>query len=286
MIIELVDSTLGSLLFTAENGILLEEFEPGMPTVRSVVQDAPDDDGMIDDTRFYGPRVITASGKFRALPGLSLTKIRTSVNRYLLPGARPYLRWHHEDEDSTVYTTQVRIDQAALQVRISHDTWSISWKAQPFWRVGELRQVVAPYGGGSTLGGDPFPWLGGPSEVISFEAGVEASGWLPNDGIAPSWPWISLFGPAENPSIINLATVESIKFSGLSLAEGSVIDIDMRNRTAVLDHGVNVFGYIDFDQSTWWKVPVGGTNVSVTTSTPPVGSAKPFAVVSWYDLTV
>jgi len=285
MIIELVDADLGTLSFTHESGILLEEFDPGSPQVRAVESNAPDEDGTIDETLYYGSRVITASGKFLAPYGTTLTQVRKRVNQYLMPNRRPYLRWYHEDADSTIYTTQVRIDNSSLQIRTAHDSWSISWKAQPYWRIGDLHEVVAPYGGGSTLGGDPFPWLGGPSETITFESGIEASGWLPNDGNVGVYPWISLFGPAENPSVIALEPVQSIKFTGLSLPAGSVIDIDMRARTAVLDHGVNVFGYIDFDVSSWWKIPIGGTHVSITTSSPPE-STTPFAVVRWYDLTV
>lgn len=282
MILELVDADLGTLTLTHTGGYLVEEFDAPAPTIRAVEQDFPQNHGVIDNTAYYGTRVLTMNGKLLATPNVSLVTARQRLNQYLVPWKRPTLRWILEDSLNTVYETTVRIDRADLQVRLGHDVFSVSWKADPFWYSPRTYNSI-PFGGGDLLGGDAWPWLGtDPAEEwIDFTDAISAGANLINNGVVSTPPTFAVYGPIINPQLRNITTGKTIIFSSLTLLDGQVLDIDVRARTAIVDRDTNVFTSLNFEGTTWWELAQGNNYVALASFMAPGG--EPFASVSWQD---
>lgn len=279
--LSIYDSTLGWLDLTEANGILVEEFEPMYPEVRSVVTDRPADHGTSDETRYYGDRSLACSGKLIATPSKTITEVHTSLMRYMLPNKRPVLRW---TRDGVSRDIDIRIEKADQSIMLVVDEFHIEWVCpNPFWRGITANTTVVPYSDSVSLGGDPWPWLGGPSEVISFQSGTVAIIPVTNNGIANSAPVITVYGPANSVTLRNLTTGQSITID-VNVEENHSVVIDMANHTAILDGIQNVFGLVDFQYTEWWSLIPGEQDIMFLSDNVPTGD--PYAVITHYDLTL
>ena len=114
------------------------------------------------------------------------------------------------------------------------------------------------------------------SEDITFAAG---SGSLSNGGNAATYPTIRIYGAVTDPVITNSTLDKTISLSGITIADGEYIDINMLNETVIDQAGVNKYGYIDSDDF-WWLVE--GNN-SIVISGTPGGSGDRKVTFSWRD---
>lgn len=84
-------------------------------------------------------------------------------------------------------------------------------------------------------------------------------------------PVITITGSMSNPRIINETSGQVVGLTGFVAPAGSVLVIDMYDRTAVLNpdpitglNGSNVTGSVTLDD--WWELARGANNIRLTTS--------------------
>jgi len=96
---------------------------------------------------------------------------------------------------------------------------------------------------------------------ITFAAG---SGVVNNAGNAPVYPVIRVHGAVTNPVITNTTLGKTVSFTGLTIAAGHYIDIDMLNETVTYDGITNYYAYINADD--FWYLFEGNNTITISGS--------------------
>lgn len=86
------------------------------------------------------------------------------------------------------------------------------------------------------------------STDILFSAG---SGTLTNSGNSPTFPTVRVHGNVTDPVITNSTTGRTVSLSGLTIASGHYVDIDMLEETVKDEVGTSIFDYVDDDDFFW-----------------------------------
>lgn len=99
------------------------------------------------------------------------------------------------------------------------------------------------------------------SEDITFVAG---SGTLTNNGNAPVYPTVTVYGNVEDPSIQNDDLAKTVSLSGITIGASEYYTFDMLNETVKNQAGVSKYSYLDSDDFFWLKkgdndITLGGT---------------------------
>lgn len=144
-----------------------------------------------------------------------------------------------------------------------------------FYSENEYSATTGTPGGGTTVSGYGFPY----SFPYSFSSGGGGSTSnnvnVTNNGNAPTYPTLDIYGPCVNPKISN--GDHYIRFDGLTLLDTEVVEIDFLNRIASKLDGSSVYNLID-TASSWWFLESGVNTISYTAFT---ASAPSRAVVRW-----
>jgi len=96
---------------------------------------------------------------------------------------------------------------------------------------------------------------------ITFTAG---SGTVTNGGNSPVYPTVRIYGEVTNPGLVNTTLGLTLSFSGLTIAAGHYIEIDMLNETIKYDGSTNYYSYVNSDDFSWLKVGANAITVSGT----------------------
>lgn len=105
----------------------------------------------------------------------------------------------------------------------------------------------------------------------------ETSIFVTNNGNAIAFPTIRIYGIIENPSIINNTTGEGISITYTLEGVDDYIDIDLYNRTAVLNGATNIKQHVTGD---WFALMAGSNELRLTASSSGTGAR---AVVTFRD---
>lgn len=276
----LVDDIYGELPLDYDNGILVEQFEPGVPDVREEITLRPDQHGFRDETSLFGARVLTISGKLIANGTYTRQQVRDRLMRYLLPDKRIAVRWTRDGETRQ---TVARHDKASTKFLHVVDDFNITLKCDPYWTPLTQKQYTIPYSAATSAAGDPWPWLGtGASADIDFEDTYLGSQEVENDGSIPTRMISTFYGPLTGAAIYNVTTDKQFKFeSDLVIPAGQVVTVDFDAHTAIMNGYTNVFPYIDFLNSEWWEIEPGVNTLTLQSDYAP--GTNPFAVVSFTE---
>ncbi|MDP8971153.1 MAG: hypothetical protein M3N52_11805 [Actinomycetota bacterium] len=98
------------------------------------------------------------------------------------------------------------------------------------------------------VAGDPLPWrLGNATAANPYLEFVVA-------GHAPVHPLVYIYGPVTDPAVED-DTGNRFVFTGLNLASGQFVDIDMAEGTVRIggNPDASVYHLVDFTQSTFWR---------------------------------
>lgn len=241
---------------TPANGFFVREFNLGYPVPRVVSDARPNTDGTDDRTRFFGARSIALSvdligDKFALLDLLS---------PYLLPSARPFLVF-----DDAAQPRRFRL-------RAADETRAIQ---SPTISQNVLLQWVAPDGVAETVNQATETVFAsvGVSPGFTFDVSFDLS--FPTAspsgrtdvetvGNARCYPVMRLFGPCTFPRIDTLQDLDEsgqpkqLAFN-ISLSAGQFLEVDMRERTVLLNGNNNQprYGTLDFTVSNWWTLAPG-----------------------------
>lgn len=100
-----------------------------------------------------------------------------------------------------------------------------------------------------------LPWI---LPVIIPGSAASGTVVVTNTGTAPTDPIIDLYGPVTNPRVMNDTLGRELRFKGLTLAEGSFIRVDFKQRTIKLEGTSDFRSKFDRQLSTWWDEGVPG----------------------------
>jgi hypothetical protein len=236
-------------------GYVVTALDLGYPTVRTVVQDAPDADGTIDTTSFVGARYVNAN---ITLNPVAATKeqMRARLRAFMSPKLRP--------------TMFVALDgEAEKQLTLRASLWSNLIQNPAYATV--AAQWAAPYGilesadqhsatvlatGQGVEGGRVYDleydrtYIGG--TVIGETI-------ISNAGDADAYPLIRMYGPATDPTLRNVTQDRALVFTGLTIGAGEFVELDTRAKTIRYqgDPTDSRYSTLDFPASSWWTLSPG-----------------------------
>lgn len=122
--------------------------------------------------------------------------------------------------------------------------------------------VVAETTGAVASGGGVEAPVEAPVSIGATGVGGSATVVNSGDYEAPFTITIEANGsPITNPIVEDLAGAWSLVFDGIVLGASDWLEIDMQNRTVLLNGTTSRFQYLDFDQTRWALLPEGSSTV-------------------------
>jgi len=113
------------------------------------------------------------------------------------------------------------------------------------------------------------------TQDITFAAG---SGVIANAGNCPCYPTLIRVHGAITDAVLTQTTLtRTVSFTGLTIASGHFVDIDMLNETVLLDGLTNYYSYIDSDD--FWWLEDGDNTITISGTIGGSGNRK--VAVSW-----
>lgn len=258
------------------DGWSTEVLDIGYPSVREVMTSKPRRDGVDDDTSFVGARAVSATITMWPTADSTAIEKRSRLAAYCQPSIRPLMTFSADNEParllgplrgagmtgaiSTPRLVQVQAQWVASGPILSSDTRLV---------------VLTPSSGAEGWSPDLEPDL-------EFPPHIGGPSMLMNLGTTPADWQVAIFGPCLSPQIVNRTTGEVLSFPGLEIADGSFLWVDTADTSVTVDREPTAsrYSFLDFEASTWWRLPPGASMVEFTaaSSSPPAS-----AWVVWRD---
>jgi hypothetical protein len=252
----LEDDDLGRLDLDCEDGFVVSSFEIGFPLTREVVRGRSLSDGVFDDTRYLGSRVITVvvrmiSGGCDA-PGTSQSLI-DEVMPFLSPRRRPRLAWSLQRDPNEMRSAVVRgLNAPVLINQRAYPSVVFQWvTVDSYLELPDETCFIAnpnipavEQGRDYDLTFDRTYAPGGPTDSI----------FVINPGTAPANWTGTILASANQPNIVVNGTSMSFNANGgVNLIAGQTLVIDTRERTILLNNDPNESRYdrVNFEQWSW-----------------------------------
>lgn len=267
---------LDPLELSAESGYIPQSVDLGFPVAREVVQNAPDADGTIDTTTYFGARNITCPLVLDSyISGVALEEMEDRLRPFLLPSRRSVLIGLFR-EGGSERRAVVRGSQwsGVIDAR-DHRPVAVQWVCPSgIIESAELHTVTAGAGGEVAQSGLTFD----ATPDFSFGGATPASGGAvaTNDGNVPVWPVVTMYGPFSAGTILrNDTTGLELEFvSTMSIVAGDYLVVDFAAKTIVNSTGTSYYDSLDFAGSQWWQLAPGENRIYMlpTTFTAPPAS--------------
>lgn len=253
--------------------IHLNNVDLGYPNVRSNSAPVSGGHGVTDTTQWFADRAITAE---MTLPQGDLADAADDTLRAVMGLGRYYLYVQRP-----AWTAERRV-----LVRGSTYTCppGVSRQAQAGWiaPAGLLEDADLSFATlnpqASAQGGFTVPM----SVPLIISGGLVSGATLIDVlGTAAAPPIIDIYGPCSDPLFRCVDTGKQMVFTGLSIADGDFLHVDMEARTVTLNNDPSQSRYsrIDLANSQWFTLPTGnGVQVIFSPNTP---SGNCQAVLSW-----
>ena len=281
--------TLGSsslLLEDESMGYVCSSLDLGAPAIREVVNNNPNRDGVTDQTRFFGSRLVTAEVIAAKSWGAQIDAVATSFDQYMVPSARPVLHYILDRPGAAERTLTLRA--ASYDWKVEGDMMrdiQMQWvAADPIARDPTVQTATA-WAGTGTLGrvyNLVFP------RVYPIGASLPTVGIIVGQGDVPIQPYLRIFGPITAPKVTMRNNMAPVVQSNIWLTSridaGHFVGIDTVRHTARLDDDPNqsVLSLLDWANTTWPVLPnapdstqlsLAGTGTTTSTQ----------VVASWQD---
>jgi len=261
--------TLGASTIQLDNpsgGWFCTELLLGWPTVRDVVSNRPDDDGVDDRTQFFGARAVSAHVSVLAGAGARIDDVADSFAPFMVPSARPTLHYILDRPGAAERTIGVRASgyQFAIAGNSQRDI-QLQWVASDPAVYDPTVNTVFAWVGSSSANGRvynlTFP------RTYPAGSGSSTTGTISSPGDLPIQPLLRIYGPITTPRV-NMLTMVSpgvqgptyqVNFaSGFQIDALHWVDVDTNNKTAFRDSDPNqsCFAGINFTTTTWPYLPV------------------------------
>lgn len=264
-------------------------YDPGAPSPREVVEDAPAADGVLDTTTLEGERTITLGvavvpqtfAAVQALKAFTRQDLRPTLTiefagapdlvatGRLVPFGDPFNDTDFA-ADRRLVEVQMRVQAGILESSTLHEA------------------TIVP--GADTTGGLEF------GTTLEFGSALEfplvdppGTSVLSNAGDRAALPIIRLFGPfgdegnaSDETEIANVTTGKSLVFAGTAVAAGDYLEVNFRAKTILLN-GVSTQSKYDrlvFPDSSWWTLRPGENEIAFR---PDTFSGNAQMLVLWRD---
>lgn len=219
-----------------------------MPEPRDRSEERADDDGVVDLTRYYNPRLFALEGWIHGESFADYEYLEDQLRRVFALG-----------DDHAVIVRRASGREAMVFARpVGRLEFSRDDTVGPFsqWRI-DLR-AADPRLYGTTLRGVTYNPFGTPVEAITEPLLEPLDGAGPgfniailtNAGTASSPVTATFRGPWVNPWVENLSTGTGVYTRGVNLAAGEVIVIDTRTKQ-VLRFDTHRIDLVDWSRSRW-----------------------------------
>jgi hypothetical protein len=222
----------------------------GFPDPRDTSRDRPEGDGAIESPRvFLKPRVITIEGVvFPDAVNSAYTNWR-ATQKAVLAGVRTQqlLQWR---------TTGSGLDlQALCRVAGSMQADLVAKGNQHGYEYQLMLRAA-----------DPIAYASTGSSVTGAASGASIT--ITNAGDAPTYPVISVHGPATTSfTITNTTQSKLLKFlSAIGSTSTAVIDTNPNTRSAKIG-ATDIIGTLDYTVSDWFAIQPGATETITLTTT-------------------
>lgn len=256
-----------------DKGYWCSELDLGSPVVREVVDNRPDAMGVIDRTRYWGGRIVSATIDTYFGGGAVIDEVAASFAPFMVPLSRPVLHFIGDRAGGERIMELRGMEMNAPMHGLEHRSIHLQWMAaDPVLRGAEEKMVIA-WSGSSTVAGRIYPLTF--NRVYPAGGGSSQQGTIRADGDVPVQPLLRLYGPITWPHInlvTEIAGVVTNRFAiqlkpVFSLTAGEYVDIDTRLRTAFLmgDPDRSVLQYFEWSITSWPVLPVlpGTTTLSL-----------------------
>jgi hypothetical protein len=254
--------------------ICLNNVDLGYPQVREVTTPISGSHGTTDTSQWFGSRLVTTQF---TLPERPLTDLaHDQLAGLMAPGLRLWLYVQRPD-----WATERRILVRGSTFACPPGVMRV---AQAGWIApgGLLEDATQSY---VTL--NPQADSAGGFEVpmdvpLDISGGLVAGATLIDvGGTVPTPPTIDIYGPCSDPLVRCVDTGKQIVFTGLTIADGDFLHIDMDSKSVLLngDPSQSRYSRLDIANSDWFTLP-NGTGIQVVFSpNTPSGSCQ--AVLGW-----
>jgi len=243
----------------------------GFPEVRLDQYNRPGVSGVTIAHNLYGGRTITLEGTIRGADRTAFMANRAALEAAVslrldsvnIPIARTLYLY---DLDFNAY--QISVITKAFTCELTTPTmgrWQLQLAATDYIIEAQTLNSVTtflPQSGGVTY---PVTY------PIQFGGSSGGSVTASNNGNAPAFPLVTLYGPMINPVIANDSSNESIRLN-LTLVAGDVVTVDMKKRLIVQGATTNRMGAF-ISGSKFWAILPGLNNLRVGADAYDVGYA-------------
>ena len=233
----------------------LRSLDLGFPEVRQEAYPAPAADGTIDQTQYFGRRLITAD--IVLSPGTWARE--QALRAFLSPQFRSSMAIEPDDETKLVTTVRgaamsapVTIEDLGANVRRMQAQW-----VAPLGILESFDQRSAiSYAAGSVS-------AAGRTYDLTFnrdypDAPPAGSVVVTSAGTANAYPILRVYGPCTGPVLEHTDLGRMMDFPALTIAAGDFLEIDTRAKTIRYNGNADDsrYGELDFATSAWfWLTP-------------------------------
>lgn len=272
--VRLESDGLDSLVLADPDGIDVLSIDWGWPVTREVIAARAGAHGVIDSTSLYGARSITAVLHLDGCPPATRRRLQLFVD----PGRRSWLH------------LQAAEGEPELRARVRGSSWSEQVPAAVFasaqrsivvqWiapdgvlEAAEETEVVVPATETAASAGFTTPIT---TPLVFPDAVPVGTATVVNAGTTAAYPMIRIYGPCDDPIVENVTLDRKLAFVGLSIAAGTYVEIDTRERTVfeASDPTATRYQFLDFEVSQWWALEPGDNLVRLIPATPVVAPAS------------
>lgn len=265
---------------SSSDPILCSNWDLGAPSVRENVSDRPGGDGTIDNSTYTGGRSVTFDlhifGNAVNSPYAWLERLTAMTH----PGIRPRLRVQRASPEAYGQTWEMELRGNPFSISFGRTAaakldLTLQFTNPTGYLSGDLQEVTSVMADPTNASGFIFP--------IAFPLATGTTSasnplvYAVVAGSAPVTPAIRIYGPVTAPQVTDEAG-QTFKLTGLTLAAGNYVDIDMGGATARIngDAAQSALDTVDFSVSTFWTWSPGAHTVRYAATS---GSI----VVQWRD---
>lgn len=244
------------------NGLVLQDLDLGYPSVRVSSDVRTERDGTDDATRYFGARLVSVRAVAQAVDGSTKQQVLDALGYFTVPSRRPWLYYTLED-GGPERRVRLRAEAftAPLAAPVAHrlQRLQVSWAGPDGVLEAAELTVENVFAAADVEDGRTYDLTFDRSYPESDPIGTVE---IVNDGNVDVSPVLRLYGPCTNPRIENVTYDETLEFTantGLSIAAGDYLEVDVLNSTALLngDAAASRYGRLDIAESTWWTLRPG-----------------------------
>jgi hypothetical protein len=253
-------------LENAAGGWFCTSLDLGWPTVRDVVTNRPDDDGVDDRTQYFGARAVTAEITTLAGAGARIDDVASSFAPFMVPSARPTLHYVLDRSGAAERTMVVR--PAGYGWAVEGDSQRdihLAFVAADPNVYDPTQRMVNAYAGSTASSGRPYDLSF--SRQYPTGGGSSTVGQIRSAGDLPVQPLLRIYGPIVAPQV----TLRMYNGAGTYLGQYLVafsagfqidvshwVEVDTNAKTAIRDSdpGQSCFSSLNFNITSWPVLPV------------------------------